>query len=68
MQRRQRLLQPSLIAVEIADAEFTALDDGRYRVLFVQRYRSDRFSDEVRKEVLLRDIDGRWLIDSERTL
>lgn len=67
-QRRQRIEAPESIEVRIEAAEVDLLNPERAEVTFVQLYRSDRFSDRVRKVlVLVREVGG-WKITAETVL
>ena len=65
--RRQRVASPSFIEVEIDPDSLTVHRDGpgEASVAFIQRYRSDRYSDTVRKTLGLVRQDGVWRIQSE---
>ncbi len=65
-QRRERLAGPRTIAVELRGVEAEPVSSERARVSFDQAYRSDTFSDEVRKTLELVREDGRWRILEER--
>jgi hypothetical protein len=38
------------------------------KVLIVQKYQSDTYSDKVNKEITLKFVDNKWLITRERVL
>lgn len=63
--RRQRLLTPDFIRVEVSQLETVILDNRIASVSLDQQYRSDRFSELSRKMVLLRHENGRWRIIQE---
>jgi sugar lactone lactonase YvrE/ketosteroid isomerase-like protein len=66
--RRQRIEAPESIEVRIETAEVDLLNPDRAEVTFLQSYRSDRFSDRVRKVlVLVREVGG-WKIAAETVL
>ncbi|HEX5093055.1 MAG TPA: tetratricopeptide repeat protein [Burkholderiales bacterium] len=66
-QRRERLIAPKKISVEVENARAHPVDDRHSRVTFVQRYQSDRFKSTSRKTLVLgRSDDGRWRILEER--
>lgn len=60
--RRERLRTPEFIKVSITQLEITRLQDNLVQASFFQSYRSDRFSDAVRKEVQMVWEDGTWKI------
>lgn len=64
-QRQERLTQPRFIKVQIDRLKVEVLDDQTANALFRQRYRSDRVSDTVRKQLRLKKEDGHWLIIDE---
>jgi len=67
-QRRRRLSHPESIEVQLGDFEVKFDGNDRARVTVVQYYRSERYSDTVRKRFqLLRGADG-WKILSEKTI
>lgn len=63
--RRARLEGPSYIELEIGPPELERLAPGRVRVTFTQRYRSDRYQDEVLKSLELVGEGGSWRIARE---
>lgn len=67
-QRRQRLTRPDHIKIELSEIEVLALNAEHARVRLTQTYRSDRYSDQTRKEFQMINEGGRWRIRSERTL
>lgn len=65
-QRRARILGRRWIRVAIRDLRLARL--GReWRVTFFQRYRSDRYQDEVFKELRIGRVNGTWRIIRERS-
>ncbi len=67
-QRRTRLARPESIEVQLADFEVQFNGDTHASVTAIQYYRSERYSDTVRKRFqLLRGADG-WKIVSEKTI
>ncbi len=67
-QRRKRLASPESIEVHLADFEVQFRAEDRASVTAVQFYRSDRYTDTVRKRFqLLREADG-WKIVTEKTI
>lgn len=63
--RRQRLLTPDFVRVEVSQLETVILDNRIASVSLDQQYRSDRFSELSHKIVLLRHENGRWRIIQE---
>jgi len=65
--RRARLTAPKSIDVQVEDAKVKRGDDGRVSVTFRQEYRSDVFSGNATKTLLLvKSEDGRWRILREQ--
>ncbi len=67
-QRRNRLQGRAFIKVELTDMEIEKLSKNRARVNAVQNYRSDRYTDRVRKQFDLIEKGGRWFILREKVL
>lgn len=64
-QRKQRVAKPKKIAVDVINPSIELIGNDRARAVFNQRYSSDSFTDEVRKELLLRRSNNRWRITRE---
>ena len=64
-QRRERIRKPRYIRVELADIRVKFLNDQSAQVSFKQSYQSESFKDKVSKTLLLRWLNGRWLIAEE---
>lgn len=64
--RRQRLLAPAAIRVEIEELEIAFPGAGRAEARFVQSYRSPDYADVVHKTLQLVEEGGQWRIVSER--
>jgi len=64
--RSERLTRPASIEVKIESLAVTLLDPAKARAGFVQTYRSDRYTDRVRKTLELVVEDGEWRIQLER--
>ncbi len=67
-QRRKRLQGRSYIQVELSEMEIDKLAKNRARVNVLQTYRSDSYSDRVRKQFDLIEKGGRWFILREKVL
>jgi hypothetical protein len=64
--RRQRLLAPSSIRLEIEELEILVPEPGRAEARFLQRYTSPSYSDVVRKTLeLVEEEEGEWRIVAE---
>ena len=55
--RRQRVLRPKRIDVEVSGFETARLEDRQARVTFEQAYHADHYQDRVSKTLVLR-LDG----------
>ncbi len=66
--RRARLTAPRRIRVAIEGLRIRIRDPQRAEVTFVQRYRSDRYRDRVRKSLTLERGAAGWRIVAERVL
>ena len=67
-QRRNRILSARSIDVKLSDIQLRSMSEDKAIVDFVQRFRSNRFSDRVKKRLTFRRIGKQWKIISERTL
>lgn len=67
-ERREKLLRPEWIEVTVSELAIEALENKTARVLFNQEYRSDRYTDRVRKQIDLAREDGHWRITREAVL
>jgi len=63
--RRERILRPQRIELEIRNIRSEALSDTRFRVVFEQTYRSETFQDTVTKALEWVLEDGDWKILKE---
>lgn len=66
-QRRERLIEPRFIKVELADEEVVMHGNDHAQVNFSQNYQSDTYTEQVRKTLLLKRFKNRWLIVQEDT-
>lgn len=64
-QRQDRLTRPKSIKVQIDRLQVEMIDEQTASAVFRQRYRSERVSDTVRKQLRLKQLDSRWLIIEE---
>ncbi|MDH3255422.1 MAG: hypothetical protein OEM62_10550, partial [Acidobacteriota bacterium] len=65
-QRTERLTRPGRILVALTSMETEIIERGEARVTFTQTYRSDSFSDIVRKTLDLRHTPQGWKIHREQ--
>ncbi len=63
--RRQRLLAPAGIAIDIDSPAVTVVEPDRAEIVFTQSYRSDTYQDRVIKRLSLGRLDGAWKILEE---
>jgi len=66
--RTRSLQAPRFIEVFITDVQLLPIDAETVRVQFNQRYRSDRFQDDVVKVLLLKHQEGQWKIIQETVI
>jgi uncharacterized protein (TIGR02266 family) len=64
-QRRERLTTPAFIKVSVSGLDIDRTDRNHVRAVFLQSYRSDRFSDSVQKTLELVWEAGSWKIERE---
>lgn len=64
--RRERLLAPASIRLEIEELEVAVGERGRAEARFLQTYVSPDYSDVVRKTLRLVEEEGEWRIAGER--
>jgi hypothetical protein len=66
MNRRERLLSPSYIQLDVRFDRFTQRANGDVEAQIRQAYRSDSYREISNKVLVLEKRDGRWLILEER--
>lgn len=66
--RRDRILKPASIQVSLANTHVELLSDHKALVTFVQHYRSNVFSDSVRKLMVLKRTEDQWSITREHVI
>lgn len=64
--RRDRILKPKSIHVEIAHPKVTLINQTRARVSFRQLYQSDAFKNDSSKTLEMVKMSGKWQIRQER--
>ncbi len=64
-QRRERLSKPGTIEVVVDDLKVQFTGPDKAVAEFRQTYRSADYQDVIRKNLLWKNIDGRWLITKE---
>ena len=63
--RRQRIERPSKISVEVANPKIMIEDTNNAKVTFKQFYRADGKPIRTDKTLIMKKVDGAWLIDQE---
>ena len=66
-QRRNRILAPTHIKVNLSDTKIILRDSSHADVEFTQNYQSTNYVDDVRKLISMQRVDDRWLITREKT-
>ena len=66
-ERRKRLRRPSFIKVTLSNIKINLHGKDNAEIKFTQAYKSDTYGDKVRKEILMRKVEDKWLITQERT-
>ncbi|MFL2555575.1 MAG: hypothetical protein ACJ0Q4_01795 [Gammaproteobacteria bacterium] len=65
-QRRNRILAPTHIKVNLSDTKIILRDSSHADVEFTQNYQSSNYVDDVRKLISMQRVDDRWLITREK--
>lgn len=63
--RRQKISSQGKILVEIEDIKLSMKTENSARIQFKQKYTSDKISEMSNKSLVVKKIDGRWLIQEE---
>jgi chaperone LolA len=63
--RRQKITSQGKILVEIEDLKLSMKTDNSARIQFKQKYTSDKLTEMSNKSLVVKKIDGRWLIQEE---
>jgi len=63
--RRERINRPSKISVELANQKIMIEDTNNAKVSFKQQYRADGKPIRTDKTLIMKKVDGAWLIDQE---
>ena len=66
-ERHVRLRKPSFIKVTLSDMKINLHGKDYAEIKFTQSYQSDNYGDKVKKEILMRKVNNKWLITQERT-
>ncbi|QDD13581.1 outer membrane lipoprotein chaperone LolA [Candidatus Methylopumilus rimovensis] len=63
--RKQKISSQGKILVEIEDIKVTMKNENLARIQFKQKYTSDKLTEDSNKSLLVKKIDGKWLIQEE---
>ena len=63
--RKERISRPAKISVELSNQKITIDDANSAKVSFKQSYRADGKPIRTDKKLMLKKVDGAWLIDQE---
>ena len=63
--RRQKISSQGKILVEIEDLKLSMKTKNSARIQFKQKYTSDKLTEISNKSLVVKKIDGRWLIQEE---
>ena len=63
--RRQKISSQGKILVEIEDLKLSMKIENSARIQFKQKYTSDKLTEMSNKSLVVKKIDGRWLIQEE---
>ena len=63
--RRQKISSQGKILVEIEDLKLSMKSENSARIQFKQKYTSDKLTEMSNKSLVVKKIDGRWLIQEE---
>jgi len=65
--RAERLNRPNFVSVDVIKPTVTLHGNDHASVIFFQSYQSDTYSDQINKTLLMKNVNGRWLIIEERS-
>lgn len=63
--RKDRINRPAKINVELANQKVTIIDANNAKISFKQSYRADGKPIRTDKTLIMKKVDGNWLIDQE---
>jgi len=66
-ERHVRLRKPKFIKVGLSDIKINLHGKDYAEIRFTQSYQSNTYGDKVKKEILMRKVNDKWLITQERT-
>ena len=63
--RRQKIASQVKITIEIEEAKVIMKNENSARIQFKQKYTSDKFTEISNKSLMIKKVDGKWLIQEE---
>ena len=63
--RKQKISSQGKILIEIEDIKVTMKNENLARIQFKQKYTSDKLTEDSNKSLIVKKIDGKWLIQEE---
>lgn len=67
-ERRERLLKPQWIKIDLSDFQIKPLTNGEARVEMVQEYRASNYQDKTKKRLQMRQTPDGWRIVAEQSI
>jgi len=67
-ERKIRLMEPDYIKVTLSDIKVNQYGENLADVDFIQNYQSNTYTDEVKKQLSMQNIDNQWLIIKEKVI
>ena len=67
-ERKIRLIEPDYIKVTLSDIKVNQYSENLADVDFIQHYQSNTYTDEVKKQLSMQNIDNQWLIIKEKVI
>ena len=63
--RKQKIASQVKITIEIEEAKVIMKNENSARIQFKQKYTSDKFTEISNKSLMIKKVDGKWLIQEE---
>ena len=67
-ERKIRLIEPDYIKVTLSDIKVNQYSENLADVDFIQYYQSNTYTDEVKKQLSMQNINNQWLIIKEKVI
>ena len=67
-ERKIKLIEPDYIKVTLSDIKVNQYSENLADVDFIQYYQSNTYTDEVKKQLSMQNIDNQWLIIEEKVI